>query len=201
MSSDLVVGLVFRILLPLTLTAACVLRYNGFSLVYVILLLLLPLLPDPASTTGNTSRCVMAVCVSSFLFLLLQSFFQLTTATLQPDYNCTSWQKALSQLGLVSLTGSDAGSAVRQLFPDVGVLFISLLTWRLIVRLNADIHTQSQQEEEEERQEEELMFEEDSVLGGGGLKKKMMKMMKKRRAAAETGFWLNSNHWFVKADR
>ncbi|XP_062236076.1 piezo-type mechanosensitive ion channel component 2-like isoform X2 [Platichthys flesus] len=168
MSSDLVVSLVFRILLPLTLTAACVLRYNGFSLVYVILLLLLPLLPDPASTTGNTSRCVMAVCVSSFLFLLLQSFFQLTTATLQPDYNCTSWQKALSQLGLVSLTGSDAGSAVRQLFPDVGVLFISLVTWRLIVRLNADTHTQSQQEEEEERQEEELMFEEDSVLGGGG---------------------------------
>ncbi|XP_069368065.1 piezo-type mechanosensitive ion channel component 2-like isoform X1 [Paralichthys olivaceus] len=168
MSSDLVVGLVFRILLPLTLTAACVLRYNGFSLVYVILLLMLPLLPDPASTTGNTSRCVMAVCVSSFLFLLLQSFFQLTTVTLQPDYNCTSWQKALSQLGLVSLTGSDAGSAVRQVFPDVGVLFISLLTWRLIMRLNADIHTQSQQEEEEERQEEELMFEEDSVLGGEG---------------------------------
>ncbi|XP_039983516.1 piezo-type mechanosensitive ion channel component 2-like [Xiphias gladius] len=169
MSSELAVGLVFRVLLPLTLTAACVLRYNGFSLVYVLLLLLLPLLPDPSSTTGNTCRCVMAVCVSSFLFLLLQSFFQLTTATLQPEYNCTAWQKALGQLGLVSLTGSDAGSAVRHVFPDVGVLFVSLLTWRLIVRLNADTHTRPQLEEtqqEEEPQEEELMFEGDSVLAG-----------------------------------
>lgn len=36
----------------------------------------------------NTCRCVTTVCVSSFLFLLLQSFFQLTTVTLQPEYNC-----------------------------------------------------------------------------------------------------------------
>ncbi|KAI3355619.1 hypothetical protein L3Q82_018446, partial [Scortum barcoo] len=102
MSSELAVGVVFRVLLPLSLTAACVLRYNGFSLVYILLLLLLPLLPEPSSssTSGYTCRCVTAVCVSSFLFLLLQSFFQLTTATLQPEYNCTSWQKALGQLGL-----------------------------------------------------------------------------------------------------
>uniref|UniRef100_UPI0037E98014 piezo-type mechanosensitive ion channel component 2-like n=1 Tax=Semicossyphus pulcher TaxID=241346 RepID=UPI0037E98014 len=157
MPSELVVGVVFRVLLPLTLTAACVLRFNGFSLLYALLLLLLPLLPDPSSSSGNTCRCVMALCVCSFLFLLLQSFFQLTT--LQPDSTCTSWQKALSQLGLLSLTGSDVGSAVRQLFPDVGVLVVSLLTWRLIVRLNADTHMQEQQEENE------LMFEEDSVLG------------------------------------
>lgn len=38
-----------------------------------------------------------------------------------------------------SLTGSDAGSAVRQVFPDIGVLFVGLLTWRLIVRLNPHI--------------------------------------------------------------
>ncbi len=37
---------------------------------------------------GNTYRCVMAVCVCSFLFLLLQSCFQLITATLQPVSNC-----------------------------------------------------------------------------------------------------------------
>ncbi|KAM9337588.1 piezo-type mechanosensitive ion channel component 2-like [Symphorus nematophorus] len=164
MSSELTVGVFFRVLLPLTLTAACVLRYNGFSLVYILLLLLLPMMPEPStsSTSGNTCRCVTAVCVSSFLFLLLQSFFQLTTATLQPDSNCTSWQKALGQLGLLSLSGSDAGSAVRQVFPDVGVLVVGLLTWRLIVRLNADTHTQPQQEE---HQAEELMFEDDSVLG------------------------------------
>ncbi|XP_049912684.1 piezo-type mechanosensitive ion channel component 2-like [Epinephelus moara] len=171
MPSELAVGVVFRVVLPLSLTAACVLRYNGFSLVYVLLLLLLPLLSDPSSSatsSGNACRCVTAVCVSSFLFLLLQSFFQLTTATLQPESNCTSWQKALGQLGLVSLTGSDAGSAVRQVFPDVGVLVVGLLTWRLIVRLNANRHTQPQedtQQQQEEEQGEELMFEDDSVLG------------------------------------
>ncbi|XP_060920541.1 piezo-type mechanosensitive ion channel component 2-like [Labrus mixtus] len=159
---------------------ACVLRFNGFSLVYVLLLLLLPLLPDaspssgtntdPSPSTGNVCHCVMALCVSSFLFLLLQSFFQLTTLSLQPVSNCTSWQKTLSQLGLLSFTGSDAGSAVRQLFPDVGVLVISLLTWRLIVKLNTNTHMQPQLdfqqklEEDEEEEEDELMFEEDSVL-------------------------------------
>ncbi|TWW70584.1 hypothetical protein D4764_17G0000670 [Takifugu flavidus] len=90
MSAELAVGVVFRVLLPLTLTAACVVRYNAFSLVYILLLLLLPLLPEPApsSTSGNTCRCVTAVCLSSFLFLLLQSFFQVTTALLQPEHNC-----------------------------------------------------------------------------------------------------------------
>ncbi|XP_029385544.1 piezo-type mechanosensitive ion channel component 2-like isoform X2 [Echeneis naucrates] len=169
MSSELAVGLVFRVLLPLVLTAACVCRYSGFSLVYVIQLLLLPLLPDPP-LTGKTGRCVTAVCISSFLFLLLQSFFQLTTATQHPEYNCTSWQKALSQLGLVRLTGSDAGSAVRQVFPDVGVMLVGLLTWRLISRLNAGacIHTQPQQNEveNEEDQREGMIFQRDSVLGG-----------------------------------
>lgn len=41
-----------------------------------------------------------------------------------------------------SLTGSDAGSAVRQVCPDIGVLVVGLLTWRLLVTLNADTHTQ-----------------------------------------------------------
>ncbi|XP_074549296.1 piezo-type mechanosensitive ion channel component 2 [Halichoeres trimaculatus] len=166
MPSELAVGAVFRVLLPITLTAACVLRFNGFSLLYVLLLILLPLLPDPTSSSGSVCRCVMAISVSSFLFLLLQSLYQLTNLTLQPSYNCTSWQRALSQVGLLSLTGSDAGSAVRQLFPDVGVLVVSLLTWRLIVKRNTNVNTQPQQEtEQQQQQEEELMFEEDDVLG------------------------------------
>ncbi|XP_072235133.1 piezo-type mechanosensitive ion channel component 2-like [Leuresthes tenuis] len=160
MSSELTVGLVFRVILPLSLTTAAVLRYNGLSVVYVLLLLLLPLMPE-SSSSGKTGRCVMAVCVCSFLFLLLQCFFQLIAVAQQPDHNCTSWQKGFAQLGLVSLTGSDGGSAVRQVFPDVGVLVISLLTWRLIVRLNAATHTQLQPEEEEV---EEDMLEEASEL-------------------------------------
>ncbi|KAM8823349.1 piezo-type mechanosensitive ion channel component 2-like isoform 3-T4 [Spinachia spinachia] len=158
MPSQVTVGLLLRVLLPLSLTAACALRFNGFSLVYVLLLLLLPLLPGPpaSSPSGNACPCVKAVCVSSFLFLLLQSFFQLTSITLQPANNCTSWQKTLAQLGLVRLTGSDPGSAVRQVSPDVGVLVVGLLTWRLIGRMNGETHML-----QEEETQDELMFEED----------------------------------------
>ncbi|XP_061661347.1 piezo-type mechanosensitive ion channel component 2-like isoform X2 [Syngnathoides biaculeatus] len=145
MSSELLGGFVLRVLLPLSLTAAALLRFNGFSLVYVFLLLLLPLLPEPCRSSfnaGSSGRCVTAVCVSSFLFLLLQTFFQITTATLAPESNCTSWQKALSQLGLVSLTGSDGASAVRHVLPDVGVLLVGLLTWRLSLRFGPETSTQ-----------------------------------------------------------
>ncbi|XP_056869498.1 piezo-type mechanosensitive ion channel component 2-like isoform X1 [Takifugu flavidus] len=140
MSAELAVGVVFRVLLPLTLTAACVVRYNAFSLVYILLLLLLPLLPEPApsSTSG------------------------------------TSWQKALGQVGLVSLTGSDAGSAVRQVFPDIGVLVVGLLTWRLILRLNVGPHAQTHQEEQRAHG---LMFEEDSFVGDEEKEVDLRKMM------------------------
>lgn len=159
MSVDLLVAAVFRVLLPLTLTAACVLRFNGFSLVYLLLLLLLPLLPEPSSSSaGRAGHCVTAACVCSFSFLLLQSLFQLTnqlTSSSQlTNLTCASWQRGVAQLGLVSLTGSDAGSAVRQLLPDVGVLVVGLLTWRLIGRLNRDANAQPQQEEPQVLEEE-----------------------------------------------
>ncbi|XP_051909940.1 piezo-type mechanosensitive ion channel component 2-like [Hippocampus zosterae] len=151
-SEVLLAGFIFRLLLPLGLTAGALLRFNGFSLVYVLLLLLLPLLPQPNATSlnaGSSNRCVTAVCVSSFLFLLLQTFFQIASATLAPEYNCTSWQKALSQLGLVSLTGSDAASAVRQVLPDVGVLALGLLTWRLSLRSGPSARSQVLRQEGE----------------------------------------------------
>ncbi|KAK7929080.1 hypothetical protein WMY93_005475 [Mugilogobius chulae] len=96
------------------------------------------------TSIGSPSRCVTAVCVSSLLFLLLQAFFQFTSITLEPDHNCTSWQKALSQLGLIGLSGSDAGSAVRHVAPDLAVLLVGLLTWRLSSRLGPAAQDQDQ---------------------------------------------------------
>uniref|UniRef100_A0AAV2LED3 Piezo-type mechanosensitive ion channel component n=1 Tax=Knipowitschia caucasica TaxID=637954 RepID=A0AAV2LED3_KNICA len=140
------VCVLFRLVLPLALTAASSVRFSVFSLVYILLLLLLPLLPQPTPNTSSPSRCVTAVCVSSLLFLLLQAFFQVTTITLQPDYNCTSWQKALSQLGLISLSGSDAGSVIRHIAPDLAVLVAALVTWRLSSTLSAPPHQLQQQD-------------------------------------------------------
>ncbi|CAL8319594.1 unnamed protein product [Boreogadus saida] len=125
----MVSGLVYRLLLPVCLTAACVLRYNCFSLVYLVVLLLLPLLPESgaAPKEGHAGRVVKAVCGLSLLFVCMQICFQVTLSTLltsghlQPGYNCSSWERSLRQLGLESVSGSDPGSILRIFFPDVVV--------------------------------------------------------------------------------
>ncbi|KAM3860328.1 piezo-type mechanosensitive ion channel component 2-like [Diretmus argenteus] len=144
MASELVVGLVFRVLLPLSLTAACVFRYNVFSLVYLLLLLLLPLVPEPTATSikGNAGWCLKAVCASSLLFLLFQSFFQVTTATLQLGYNCSSWEKALGQMGLPQQEAEEVQQEER-LEEEQEVLMFE------------EGEEQEQQEDEEEQQENE----------------------------------------------
>lgn len=42
----------------------------------------------------------------------------------------------------ISLTGSDAASAVRHVLPDVGVLAVGLLTWRLSLRWSPEARSQ-----------------------------------------------------------
>ncbi|KAL4623588.1 piezo-type mechanosensitive ion channel component 2 isoform X4 [Arapaima gigas] len=51
MASEVVCGLVFRFLLPVCLAAACLFRYNGLSLIYLIYLLLIPLFAEPTRIT------------------------------------------------------------------------------------------------------------------------------------------------------
>ncbi|XP_056155243.1 piezo-type mechanosensitive ion channel component 2-like, partial [Lampris incognitus] len=124
-------GLLFRLLLPVSLTA------------------------------GNPGRVLKAVCITSLAFLLLQICFQVTfsslqaTGNLQPGYNCSAWEKTLRQLGLQSLSGADAGSVVRLVLPDVGMLAVGLLTWTLCVRMEPTTTTQQHEAEEERIEEEE----------------------------------------------
>ncbi|CAL8292374.1 unnamed protein product [Lota lota] len=166
----MVAGLVYRILLPVCLTAACVLRYNCFSLVYLIVLLLLPLLPEasPASAKGNAGRVVKAVCGLSLLFVSMQICFQVTLYTLQssghllPGYNCSTWERSLRQLGLESVSGSDPGSVLRIIFPDIVVFLVGLTLWILWSRT----HTQRCREgaESGEERSEEVLLREDGVM-------------------------------------
>uniref|UniRef100_A0A4W5KUI2 Piezo TM1-24 domain-containing protein n=1 Tax=Hucho hucho TaxID=62062 RepID=A0A4W5KUI2_9TELE len=51
MASEVVCGLIFRLLLPICLATACLFRYNGLSFVYLVYLLLIPLFSEPTSTT------------------------------------------------------------------------------------------------------------------------------------------------------
>uniref|UniRef100_A0AAY5L846 Piezo-type mechanosensitive ion channel component n=1 Tax=Esox lucius TaxID=8010 RepID=A0AAY5L846_ESOLU len=198
MASQVVCGLIFRLLLPVCLAAACLFRYNGLSLVYLIYLLLIPLFSEPTRTTmqGHTGRLLKSLCFTSLAFLLLHVIYQITINSLlagdsiNPNFNCSTWEKALRQLGLENVRGADAGNGIRVFIPDIGMFVAGLVTWILCLSLeekpqgndalqqhNAYPDNQEKMEEEEEEEEEKreeefgedhLMFEEDFETGEDG---------------------------------
>ncbi|KAG5268877.1 hypothetical protein AALO_G00217460 [Alosa alosa] len=200
MASEVVCGLIFRLLLPVCLAAACLFRYNWLSLVYLIYLLLIPLFAEPTKTTmqGHTGRLLKSLCFTSMTFLLLHIIYQVTINSLlageniEPNFNCSSWEKSIRQLGFESVRGADAGNGIRVFIPDIGMFVASLVTWLLCRSLerppvkdpqhNTDFTEagkQEQEDEEEEKEEEkigqkveledELLFEEDCQLDEGEL--------------------------------
>ncbi|XP_074843559.1 piezo-type mechanosensitive ion channel component 2 isoform X1 [Carettochelys insculpta] len=137
MATEVVCGLIFRLLLPLCLVAACVFRYNGLSFVYLIYLLLIPLFSEPTKTTmqGHTGRLLKSLCFISLSFLLLHVIFQITINSLEagnsiePGFNCSTWEKTLRQIGFESVKGADAGNVIRVFVPDIGMFIASLTIW------------------------------------------------------------------------
>ncbi|XP_046879747.1 piezo-type mechanosensitive ion channel component 2-like isoform X1 [Hypomesus transpacificus] len=193
MASELLCGLIFRLLLPVCLAATCLFRYSGLSLVYLIYLLLIPLFSEPSRTTmqGRTGSLLKSLCVTSLSFLLMQITYQVTISSLlangrmEPSFNCSAWEKSLRQLGLESVQGADAGNGIRVFIPDIGMLVAGLVTWLLCLRLedkpqgmdtllnhNNERDTQENVEEEEDEGkdelEDELLFEDDSELEEDG---------------------------------
>ncbi|XP_064289546.1 piezo-type mechanosensitive ion channel component 2 isoform X6 [Passer domesticus] len=137
MASEVVCGLTFRLLLPVCLTAACAFRYNGLSFVYLIYLLLIPLFSEPTKATmqGHTGRLLKSLCFTSLSFLLLHIIFQITinsleaAKTIEPGFNCSTWEKTLRQIGFESVKGADAGNVIRLFVPDIGMFIASLTIW------------------------------------------------------------------------
>ncbi|XP_030088838.1 piezo-type mechanosensitive ion channel component 2 isoform X2 [Serinus canaria] len=181
MASEVVCGLTFRLLLPVCLTAACAFRYNGLSFVYLIYLLLIPLFSEPTKETmqGHTGRLLKSLCFTSLSFLLLHIIFQITinsleaAKTIEPGFNCSTWEKTLRQIGFESVKGADAGNVIRLFVPDIGMFIASLTIW-LICRnvfqkpLTEDAAQCNMQFENEEmavreklEPDDALMYEED----------------------------------------
>uniref|UniRef100_A0A8C6AHE8 Piezo type mechanosensitive ion channel component 2 n=1 Tax=Monodon monoceros TaxID=40151 RepID=A0A8C6AHE8_MONMO len=139
MASEVVCGLIFRLLLPVCLAVACAFRYNGLSFVYLIYLLLIPLFSEPTKATmqGHTGRLLKSLCFTSFSFLLLHIIFHITLASLEaqhriaPGYNCeTKFPLPTPRFfPLHSLKGADAGNGIRVFVPDVGMFIASLTIW------------------------------------------------------------------------
>ncbi|XP_077831461.1 piezo-type mechanosensitive ion channel component 2 isoform X3 [Macaca mulatta] len=188
MASEVVCGLIFRLLLPICLAVACAFRYNGLSFVYLIYLLLIPLFSEPTKTTmqGHTGRLLKSLCFISLSFLLLHIIFHITLASLEaqhriaPGYNCSTWEKTFRQIGFESLKGADAGNGIRVFVPDIGMFIASLTIWLLcrniVQKPVTDEAAQSNLEFENEElaggekidSEEALIYEED-LDGGDGV--------------------------------
>ncbi|KAJ8010604.1 hypothetical protein DPEC_G00076790 [Dallia pectoralis] len=173
---------------------ACLFRYNGLSLVYLIYLLLIPLFSEPTRTTmqGHTGRLLKSLCFTSLTFLLLNIIYQITINSLlageniNPNFNCSTWEKTLRQLGLENsslyiriVRGVDAGNGIRVFIPDIGMFVAGLVTWLLCLSLeekpqwkdtsqqhNArpDNQVQMEEKEEEEKKREEGEFKEENLM-------------------------------------
>ncbi|XP_041848667.1 piezo-type mechanosensitive ion channel component 2 [Melanotaenia boesemani] len=178
MASQMVCGLIFRLLLPICLAAASLFRYNVLSLVYLIYLLLIPLFPEPTSTTmqGHTGRLLQSLCFTSMSFLLLHIIYQITINSLlagnsiSANFSCSSWESSIRQIGFESVIGADAGNGIRVFIPDIGMFLVGLAIWLLCRSLvqkrppedMAQYNTDFQAEEQEE--DEKLSLDDNNIL-------------------------------------
>ncbi|XP_056325835.1 LOW QUALITY PROTEIN: piezo-type mechanosensitive ion channel component 2 [Danio aesculapii] len=123
MASEVVCGLVFRVLLPVCLAAACLFRFNGLSFIYLLFLLLIPLFPEPSSITmrGHTGHLLKSLCCCSVTFLFFHIIYQITVHSLlarkdiDSGFNCSVWEKSIRPIGFESSLPSCRGS---KLHPD-----------------------------------------------------------------------------------
>ncbi|XP_026863143.2 piezo-type mechanosensitive ion channel component 1 isoform X2 [Electrophorus electricus] len=135
-------GLLYYSLLPASLLAACLFRYNALSLVYLLYLLLLPwfLWPNKHTLQGHTGRFIKALFSTSLLFMLAHVCFQICLYTVPGlddalGHNCSSWETLTEHIGVSRLPLDDPWNVVRLLSPDLGVFLMSLITMVVCNRL------------------------------------------------------------------
>uniref|UniRef100_A0A8C2DK07 Piezo type mechanosensitive ion channel component 2 n=1 Tax=Cyprinus carpio TaxID=7962 RepID=A0A8C2DK07_CYPCA len=186
MATEVVCGLIFRVLLPVCLAAACLFRYNGLSFVYLLYLLLIPLFPEPSSITmqGYTGHLLKSLCFCSMTFLFIHIIYQITIHSLlaadsiSSEFNCSAWEKSIRQIGFESVIGADAGNGIRVFLPDIGMFMASLSVWLLCRKLvhklpseemaqdNYDFEAEEEEESDEKVEDgddddDEMIFDED----------------------------------------
>uniref|UniRef100_A0A8C9RRS0 Piezo-type mechanosensitive ion channel component 2a, tandem duplicate 2 n=1 Tax=Scleropages formosus TaxID=113540 RepID=A0A8C9RRS0_SCLFO len=85
----------------------------------------------------HTGHLLKSLCFISVTFLLLHIIYQtclnslLAGNSLDPNFNCSTWEKTFRQLGLESVRGADVGNGIRVFVPDAGVCVASLVAWLL----------------------------------------------------------------------
>uniref|UniRef100_A0A3B4TZT6 Piezo type mechanosensitive ion channel component 2 n=1 Tax=Seriola dumerili TaxID=41447 RepID=A0A3B4TZT6_SERDU len=114
-----------------------------------------------------------SLCFTSMSFLLLHIIYQITVNSLlagnsiTSDFNCSTWEKSIRQIGFESVIGADAGNGIRVFIPDIGMFVVGLAIWLLcrslvqkrptedMAQYNADFEDEELDEEEEDEEEEE----------------------------------------------
>ncbi|CAM4623176.1 unnamed protein product [Lepidochelys olivacea] len=164
-------GALYWLLLPFSLLAACVFRFNALSLMYLLYLLLLPWSLGPTEHTikGHTGRLLQALLGTSILFLTAHLVFQICLYTV-PDLgqllgqNCSTWETLARHIGVTRLDLNDIPNSVRLVAPDLGILLVSAtclgLGHRLVPKGSAAVRVQRLESleplEQEEEEEEDL---------------------------------------------
>ncbi|OQV21464.1 hypothetical protein BV898_04668 [Hypsibius exemplaris] len=107
----------FRLILPFTLLAACIFRFNLFTLIYGLFFLLVPLARSPNVYTikRHTGGLIWALTTVSGIFMLAQIAFQIALAARKPyghEFpNCGMPSRRTSRSGKRKLEDSLVGKA------------------------------------------------------------------------------------------
>nr|XP_013001447.1 piezo-type mechanosensitive ion channel component 1 isoform X3 [Cavia porcellus] len=150
-------AVLYWLLLPCSLLAASLVRVNALSLVYLLVLLLLPWLPGPgcSGTRGHSIRLLRALLSLSLLFLVAHLAFQIALHTVPSldrllGPNCSLWEKVSRYIGVTRLDLKDIPNAIRLVAPDLGVLVVSSICLGLCRRRRRHAREQLQDGEERE---------------------------------------------------
>uniref|UniRef100_UPI00398E3A9B piezo-type mechanosensitive ion channel component 1 isoform X2 n=1 Tax=Pristiophorus japonicus TaxID=55135 RepID=UPI00398E3A9B len=175
MEVQVLCGFFYWLVLPLSLLAACLFRYNALSLIYLLYLLLLPLFFGPSEHTvrGHTGRLIKALLGTSVLFLCAHGGFQITLYVLKDEdllgYNCSTWETLSRHIGVTRLDLNDIPNCIRLVAPDLGIFLISCITLAFCSRLTKkkkptpNKEAESTESNEEQDEDEEGMELEDAT--------------------------------------
>ncbi|KAM5263725.1 piezo-type mechanosensitive ion channel component 1 [Ctenodactylus gundi] len=132
----------YWLLLPCTLLAASLLRVNALSLVYLLVLLLLPWLPGPTPhcVRDHARRLLSSLLGLSLIFLVAHLVFQICLHTVPGldqllGPNCDKWETVSRHIGVTRLDLKDIPNTIRLVAPDLGVLVVSSICLGLSGRL------------------------------------------------------------------
>ncbi|XP_072802892.1 piezo-type mechanosensitive ion channel component 1 isoform X1 [Vicugna pacos] len=150
--------------------SSCLFRFNVLSLVYLLVLLLLPWFPGPSrhSIRGHTGRLLQALLGFSLLFLAAHLTFQICLHTVPRldqllGPSCSTWDNISRHIGVTRLDLKDIPNAVRLVAPDLGILVVSSLCLGLCRRL---ARTAGQSQHALELQDDDSRDMDTSSMGG-----------------------------------